>query len=98
MIQKIAYFLHLIDDDSRLNLEDIAFCVILGKIAFSSNVDWAALVTLAVCCLNMMHKRHVDATLNTSTLQAAIQTEATSVQNLTAQVTPIINAVEEHLK
>ncbi len=83
MIQKIAYFLHLIDDDNRLNLEDIAFCVILGKIAFSSQVDWTALVTLAVCCLNTIHKRSVD---NAPVISEAIQNQTDAIKNVVDKV------------
>lgn len=94
MIKKIAYFLRLLDEDDRLNLEDIAFCVILSKIAFSSTVDWTALVTLAVCCLNTIHKRHTDAVLDTTSLQQSIQDQADSLTALKDKISPILEAVK----
>lgn len=97
MIQKVAYFLHLIDDDTRLNLEDIAFCVILIKIACSSNTDWSAMVTLAVVCLNLMHKRHVDATVDTSALQQSIQDQADSLNSFKDKISPVLDAVKGKL-
>jgi len=98
MIQKIAYFLHLIDDDNRLNLEDIAFCVIMVKIVMSPNVDWTALVSLAVCTLNMMHKYKVDATIDTSVVQNAIKEQTSSIQGFTEKISPVVDAVKGYLK
>lgn len=54
---KLGAFCHIIDDDGRLDLTDIAFIVIMIKIALAVTLDWPAVVTLAVTILNKMQKR-----------------------------------------
>ena len=60
MLRKIAYFLQLIDEEPRIILSNIAFLVILGKIIVAQQVDWTALITLSITCLNMCHERQTN--------------------------------------
>jgi hypothetical protein len=83
VLRKIAYFLQLIDEEPRISLSNIAFLVILGKIIMSAQVDWPALVTLSITCLNLMHDRQS----NLSTLP--------SVQDLTDKMTNLEKVVVE---
>lgn len=56
---KAGKFAHIIDDDDRLDLTDIAFIVIMIKVAFAASLDWPAVVTLATVCINKMQKRSI---------------------------------------
>ena len=80
-IYKIGYFLCLVDE-GQLNLPDIAFLIILGKIIFATTVDWASLATLAIAVLNSMHSRQTVATTDITNM-------TTQIQNLESTVTQI---------
>jgi hypothetical protein len=86
MLRKIAYFLCLIDETPQISLSNIAFLVILGKVILAPAVDWTALVTLAITCLNMMHDRSVT--------NSNISAQITDLQN---KISPILNKVKEAL-
>lgn len=90
MIKRIAYFLHLIDRDNRLNLADIAFCVIMVKVAYAPQIDWTALVTLAVVCLNMIHKRKTNASVDINGLQSAIQQQSDTLKGIADKVSGVL--------
>jgi hypothetical protein len=89
MLRKIAYFLCLIDDTPQLSLSNIAFLVILGKIIVTPSVDWTALVTLAITCLNVMHDRHVNTTSNSD-----VQTLTDQLSDLQNKISPILDKVK----
>lgn len=55
----IAVFLHIVDDDGRLNLTDVSLMVILVKLAVEPHLDWGAACTLIPVLLNKIHKRSV---------------------------------------
>jgi hypothetical protein len=92
MLRKIAYFLCLIDDTPQLSLSNIAFLVILGKIIVTPSVDWTALVTLAITCLNVMHDRHVNTTSNSD-----VQTLTDQLSDLQNKISPILDKVKSVL-
>lgn len=83
MLRRIFYFLQIIDEEPRISLSNIAFLVILGKILVAQNVDWTALVTLSITCLNLMHDRQS----NISTIP--------SVQDLTTKLQNLENVVDQ---
>jgi len=60
LLRKIGSFLHILDEDDRLNLSDIAFMIIMAKIIASPTLDFPSVVTLAITILNKMQKRHVE--------------------------------------
>jgi hypothetical protein len=84
-LYKIGYFLCLVDN-GQLNLPDIAFIVILGKIIFATSVDWASLATLAIAVLNSMHSRQTVTTSDISTMTKQLQNLETTVGKLKAQI------------
>ncbi len=75
------YFLCIVDS-GQLNLPDIAFMIILGKIIFATNVDWASLATLAIAVLNSMHSRQTVATTDITNMTQQIQ----NLENTVTQV------------
>jgi hypothetical protein len=83
MLRKVAYFLCLIDETPQISLSNLAFLVILIKILMAQQVDWYALVTLSITCLNLMHDRQS----NLSTIP--------SVEQLTSQLQNVGNTVEQ---
>jgi hypothetical protein len=90
MLRKVAYFLCLIDDTPQISLSNIAFLVILGKIIVTPSVDWTALVTLAITCLNVMHDRHTTASSDVRTLTV----QMTDLQN---KISPVLDKVKSVL-
>ena len=60
MISKIAYFLHIYDGEGQLDLEDISFMLIVGKIMLSPGIDWAAVCALVPVIISQMHVRNTD--------------------------------------
>lgn len=81
-LRKVGYFLCLIDETPQLNLPDVAFIIILGKIIFATQVDWASLATLAIAVLNSMHSRQTVATADITNMTSQIQ----NLQNTVTQV------------
>jgi hypothetical protein len=80
-LNKIAVFLCLVQDGT-LNLPDLAFMIIMGKILFATQLDWPSLATLAIAVLNSMHSRQ--------TVQTSDITNMTNqIQNLENTVTQI---------
>lgn len=80
-LNKILYFLCIVDS-GQLNLPDIAFMIILGKIIFATTVDWASLATLAIAVLNSMHSRQTVATADITNMTQQIQ----NLENTVTQV------------
>lgn len=80
---KIGYFLCLVDD-GQLNIPDIAFMILLGKIIFATQVDWASLATLAIAVLNSMHSRQTIATTDITNMTAQIKNLENTVQQIKA--------------
>lgn len=89
-LRKICYFLRIIDEEPRLDLSDLAFMIILGKIILATQVDWASMVTLAIAALNAMHNRQLDATANIS----AVQDMTSKISNIEQQLSPIIDKIK----
>lgn len=82
-LYKIGYFLCLVDQ-GQLNLPDIAFLIILGKIIFATTVDWASLATLAIAVLNSMHSRQTVATTDITNMTSQIQNLENTVTQIKA--------------
>jgi len=80
-LYKIGYFLCVVDE-GQLNLPDIAFLIILGKIIFATTVDWASLATLAIAVLNSMHSRQTVATTDITNMTTQIQNLQTTVAQI----------------
>jgi len=97
MINKIAVFLRLIDDDGKLNIADLAFIIILIKIAFSGNMDWPSIVVLATTCLNSAHQRSVSAASDDPAMIQMVQDQTNSIKALQDKVLPVIDAVRSKL-
>lgn len=86
---KLGKFLHIIDDDDRLNLSDIAFIVIMTKIALAPALDFPSVITLATVLINKMHKRQQESILIA---------DISEVKNVVKQVSPVVDKIKEVLK
>lgn len=91
LIKKISDFLHITDEDGRMNLTDVAFIVIMIKIMYSPTLDFPAVVTLATVCINKIHKR---SQINLSDDSEQVKDMAQQISNLKDQVTPIIDKLK----
>jgi hypothetical protein len=80
-LNKVAVFLCLVQD-GQLNIPDVAFMIILGKILVAPQLDWPSLVTLAIAVLNSMHSRQIVATDDITNMTNQIQ----NLQNTVSQV------------
>lgn len=100
MIKKIADFFHIIDDDGRLDLSDLAFMIIMGKVVMAVQLDWPSVVTLGTVLANKIHKRHDRSLPDTDSGTAdldQVQQQAAQLQNAVNTVTPVIKQIKESL-
>lgn len=97
-LKRIGEFFHLIDLDGAIDLTNIAFMIIMSKIAFASNLDWTAVVTLAVVILNKMHKRNVDSTTPELELNEQIKEQKQQLNDLQNKISPIIDKIQGIIK
>ena len=87
-LRNICYFLRVIDEEPRLDLPDLAFMIILGKILFASSVDWTAMVTLALAAMNTMHNRQMKVKTQ------SIQDMSDQIQSLEDKISPVLDKVK----
>lgn len=85
-LRKICYFLRLVDEEPRLDLPDLAFMVILGKILFAHNLDWMAITTLAIAAMNSAHNRQVLASSDVQDMSDKLQNLENTVVQLKAKI------------
>lgn len=85
----LGKFLHLVDDDNRLNLSDIAFIIIMTKIAIAPVLDFPSVITLATVLINKMHKRQQE---NISI------SDISEVRETVKKVSPVVDKIKEALK
>lgn len=57
---KTMYFLHIYDGAGQLDLEDIAFMLIVGKLVLAPGIDFAAVCSLIPVIAAQMHVRSTD--------------------------------------
>lgn len=88
MLRKIMYFLQLIDETPQISWSNVAFLVILGKVIVSPAVDWMALVTLGITCINVMHDRGTSVST-----QDSVQLTG-QLQDLQNKISPILDKVK----
>ena len=84
-LRKIGYFLCLLQGD-QINLPDLAFIIILGKILFSSNVDWSALCVFGATVLNSIHARQVVNSSDVSNMTTQLQNLENVVDQIKAKI------------
>jgi hypothetical protein len=89
-VRKVCYFLRIIDEEPRLDLSDLAFMIILGKIIYAHEVDWPSMVTLAIAALNSMHNRQLDAKANINEVQEMTQ----KISDIEQKLTPVIDKIK----
>lgn len=100
----IGKFLHIVDGDDRLNLSDIAFMIIMAKIAMAPVLDFPAVITLATVLINKMHKRQNDNTYekiqDASTLSSLqeVKEQICKVKDIVSKVSPVVEQVKEAIK
>lgn len=63
-IEKLAYFLHIYDGQGQLDLEDIAFMLVVGKLVLAPGIDWAAVCAMIPVIAAQMHVRSIDSKKN----------------------------------
>lgn len=90
-IKKAAVFLQLVDASERLDVTNLAFFIIMGKVVAATTLDWPAVITLATVLVNKMHKR---------AKYTPGETESTTkeIRDLKDQITPIVDKVKEIIK
>lgn len=59
-IKQISYFLHIYNGEGQLDLEDIAFMLIVGKLVLAPGIDFAAVCSLIPVIAAQMHVRSTD--------------------------------------
>lgn len=59
-IAKLAYFLHIYNGEGQLDLEDIAFMLIVGKLVLAPGIDFAAVCSLIPVIASQMHIRSTE--------------------------------------
>lgn len=59
-ILKALYAVHIYDGEGQLDLEDMAFMLLVGKIMMSPGIDWTAVCTLVPIIAAQMHVRSSD--------------------------------------
>jgi len=96
LIQRLGIFLHFIDDDGRLNLSDIAFIIIMGKIIVAPVLDFPSVITLATVILNKMQKRHVENNMAQDSEQVKEMTQ--HITDLKDKISPIIDQIKGTVK
>lgn len=94
-MQRIAYmnvkrlfpvlaFFRLLDAEGQLSLTNIAFMVILGKIATAPTLDWASLAALLVAIGNYSFTRYTKAK-KTSSQKSAVEELSEKLQELSTK-------------
>lgn len=58
-IRKVVYFLHISDGHGQLDLEDMAFILIVGKVLFAPGIDYSALGALIAVIMSKMHSNSI---------------------------------------
>ncbi len=59
-ILKTLYAIHIYDGAGQLDLEDIAFMLIVGKLILAPGIDFAAVCSLIPVIAAQMHIRSTD--------------------------------------
>jgi len=95
-IKNAGSFLHILDDDGRLNLSDLAFIIIMGKIVASPVLDFPSVITLATVILNKMQKRHVDNMPEQESGQIKEMTQ--QISDLKDKISPLVEQIKGIIK
>lgn len=88
-LREVGQFCHVIDDDGRLDLTDVAFMIIMIKVACAHALDWPAVVTLATVLLNKIHKRSTSLEEDPSVAQMTQQVKA-----LNDKIAPVVDKIK----
>lgn len=97
---KVGSFFHLIDLDNQIDLTNIAFMIIMGKIVVASQLDWPSVVTLATVILNKIHKRRVDSSFaeeDEKALSTQLEEQKKQLEELKNKLSPIIDKIKENI-
>lgn len=57
---RVVYFLHITDGKGQLDLTDLSFVLVIGKILLSPGIDWTAVCALVPVILQQMHQKQVE--------------------------------------
>jgi len=60
---KACYFLHITDGYGQLDITDLSFMLMVGKVMLAPGIDWAAICTLIPLIMQQMHSEHLAANL-----------------------------------
>lgn len=59
-INRVALFLHITDSTGQLDLIDLSFIGVVGKILMAPTVDWQSATSLVGLILAKMHTNHLN--------------------------------------
>ena len=59
-IIKVAKFLHITDSVGQLDIVDISFMLMIGKVLIAPGIDYGALGTLIAVILSKMHSDQLE--------------------------------------
>lgn len=57
-LNRIGAFLHITDCNGNLDLVDLSFMLVVGKVILSPGIDYPAVCSLVPVILAKMHKTH----------------------------------------
>jgi hypothetical protein len=60
-LKHIGKFLHIIDNDGKLDLIDLSFVGMVVKVLISPNIDFPSVCSLVGVILAKMHRTHLEA-------------------------------------
>lgn len=58
---RACYFLHITDGVGQLDIVDLSFMLVVGRLILAPNFDWPAVCTLIPIIAQQMHTNHLDA-------------------------------------
>jgi len=57
---RTVYFFHITDGKGQLDLTDLSFMLVVGKIILTPGIDWTAVCALVPVILQQMHQKQVE--------------------------------------
>jgi hypothetical protein len=61
LIHRVSYFLHITDGQGQLDLTDLSFMLVVGKVIFATGIDYQSVCALVGVILAQMHSNQLAA-------------------------------------
>lgn len=58
---RFFYFFHVTDGQGQLDIVDLSFMMMVGKVFLTKGIDWPSVVSLITVILSKMHKSNLRA-------------------------------------